>query len=421
MNKFCLNLFSFLYPFYPFWAWLCFSFAHKPIELVVTSLLFPLAIYFLIYQNKRLPNYLLCFLLFTAYHVGSAFMNDALPDGSSKLYFLLSDPNVLASLFFIVVENTQFDERFIDRMNRNILLVLLVSLVVSVLQTRDVHFFFNSAVDYDLSYTNEQRLPSIYSWTGLNSVGVTFPILVAIAISVYESKTPILAMSILTGIVVAFLTKGRYIMISTIIAFMQLFFSRKYSMTRKMYFVGAFVALIAVAGVVAQKASFNINDVIEKRILEKDSDFASAKARVLSYEVFLKVFPEHPVFGVGPKTRPDVIAMLQGEAPLIHVGYLCFLYFYGFFGFGFLLLALFFLLKDAWGVGRKYGFWASFYGLLGFCFANATMVYFNFSEMGIVLAVIYIRFLKSIHIVEIDENEITEEALLTDNLPVAYD
>jgi hypothetical protein len=43
-------------------------------------------------------------------------------------------------------------------------------------------------------------------------------------------------------------------------------------------------------------------------------------------------------------------------------------------------------------VGKKYLFWGAFYGLLGFCFANITFVYFNLSEIGIILAVIYMKY-----------------------------
>jgi O-antigen ligase len=119
---------------------------------------------------------------------------------------------------------------------------------------------------------------------------------------------------------------------------------------------------------------------------------ASAKARITSYEAFLIKFPEHPLLGVGPKTRPDVIELLNGEAPLIHVGYLSYLYFYGVVGCLILFLAIFFLLRDAWIVGKRDNFWGSFYGLVSFCLANLTFVYFNFSEMGIVLSVIYLRY-----------------------------
>ena len=118
----------------------------------------------------------------------------------------------------------------------------------------------------------------------------------------------------------------------------------------------------------------------------------SAKARITSYDVFLLKYPEHPWFGVGPKTRDDVISLLNNEAPIIHVGYLSYLYFYGIFGALLLFSSLFYLLKRAWIVGKTMGFWGSFYGLFAFCLANLAFVYFNFSEMGIVLSVIYLRY-----------------------------
>jgi hypothetical protein len=144
--------------------------------------------------------------------------------------------------------------------------------------------------------------------------------------------------------------------------------------------------------IIAKEAGFDINKVIQDRILEKNSDMASAKARFLSYDVFMLKYPENPWVGVGPKTRPDVVKLLQGEAPLIHVGYLCYLYYYGLAGALLLFGALYFLLRDAWIVGRKFGFWGSFYGLLGFCFANTTFVFFDFSEMGIVIGIIYLHY-----------------------------
>jgi hypothetical protein len=58
----------------------------------------------------------------------------------------------------------------------------------------------------------------------------------------------------------------------------------------------------------------------------------------------------------------------------------------------FFFLGIYFLLQRAWIAGSKNEFWAGFYGLIAFCVANATMVYFNLSEMGIVLIVIYLRY-----------------------------
>ncbi len=67
-----------------------------------------------------------------------------------------------------------------------------------------------------------------------------------------------------------------------------------------------------------------------------------------------------------------------------------------------MFMAIFYMLRKAWIIGSKYEFWAGFYGLLAFCFANTTMVYFNFSEMGIVLIIIYIRYFSEKFSMELD-------------------
>ncbi|WP_276372798.1 O-antigen ligase family protein [Chryseolinea sp. H1M3-3] len=381
-----------LYPFHPILAWMIYSATKKPINFFLSILLIPIAMYFIIDSNRKLPRYLIYFIIFTLYHLCSAFINDTIPKDTTKLYFILTDPNVLAVLFFIAVENTNFDGRFMDKMSNRIFVIVLVSLVVSLIQIKIPTFFFNTNTDEDLLYIGESRNFSIYSWTGLNSLGITFPILVSILLSTYELKRPALPLVALCGIVVSFLTRTRYVMLSMIVVLSQLFFNTKTSIKKRVSLVLMFAAGIFLIVAVGYNMGYDINEVINTRVLEKNSDMASAKARVLSYEVFLVVFPDSPWFGVGPETRKDVIDLLGGEAPIIHVGYLSYLYFYGIVGCLPLFLAVFFLLRNAWMIGNRYNFWGSYYGLLAFCVANITMVYFNFSEMGIVLAVIYLRY-----------------------------
>lgn len=412
MNKLVQNLFSFLFPFYPFWAWFSFSFLKKPIEFFVTILLLPIALYFIIYVNKKLPKYLLFFVLFTIYHICSVYINNTFPKDTNQIYFLLSEPNILACLFFIVIEYTVFEETFISKMNRNILIIVAISLVVSLIQIKVPSFFFNVNSDEELLYVGENRNFSIYSWTNLNSAGVTFPILISILVSVYDKRKSVLPIIILSGIVVSFLTRARYVMISAILVLSQMFFNRKRSVTKRASILVMFLVGIFFIGLTAMSLGVDIKEIVNTRILEKDSDMASAKARVLSYEVFTVIFPEHPWVGVGPETKKDVIDLLGGEAPLIHVGYLSYLYFYGVAGCLLLFLSMFFMLRDSWRVGRKHNFWGSFYAFVSFFLANATFVYFNFSEMGIILSVIYLRYYTHISNKEEADTAIEEDKQL---------
>jgi len=396
MNKFIQNLFLILYPFYPFWAWACAITIKKPVDFVVNLSLFPFAIY-LLNKNQKLPRYLLFFIIFTIYHTCSVFFNNLFPKDVNTLYSIFFDPHVFACTLLIIIENTNFEKWFITRMNNNVVLIILISLIVSLIQIKYPSFFLNPDIDKELIYLTENRIFSIYTWTNLNSGGITIPILIAILISIYQAHKFIFPLVIISGIVLPFLTKARYVMLSAIVAFSQLFFANKGSFIKKVSFLILLVASIFLIGVVAEKFGVNISETINNRILEKESDMGSAKSRITSYEVFLTKFPEHPWVGVGPETKPDVIELLNGEATIIHIGYLSYLYFYGVVGCFFLFVSIFYLLKYAWSVGKRYDFWGSFFGLISFCLANLTFVYFNLSEMGIVIAVIYLRYYTSNH------------------------
>ena len=394
MNKFIQNFFQVVYPFYPLWAFVATTFLHFPIEKVFIFVLLPMLIYIIWAIRIMVPAYLVFFISFTIYHLCSVFYFGLLPGNTTTFRFIFSDQNVLACILFFIIENTNFDETFLKRMNRHILIIVGLSLIVSMIQIKSPMFFYDRGQDLELNYAEEARNPSIYSWVGLNSIGVTFPILIAILLNFYNTTSRYFPLVTISGIIVAFLTKARFVMISTIIAFLQLLLIRSVPLKKKIYIISFFVAGIFLIIGASQMMGYNINDTINDRILEKGTDMRSAKARMVSYDVFMVKFPEYPYFGVGPKTRNDVVDLLDGSAPIIHVGYLSYLYYYGAVGASLLFLALLCMLWDAWMTGRRNDFWGSFYGLLGFTLANFTFVYFNFSEMGIILAVIYMRYYK---------------------------
>jgi len=336
-----------------------------------------------------------------------------MPKGINPVYFVLADVNVYACLLLIIAEHTFFDDRFIRIMNRNIFLIVIISVVVSLIQIKDPTFFYNTSIDKDLMFVEEgeSRNTSIYTWAGQNSGGITFPILIAIMLNYHPVNSFSFLFIVLSGIVVSFLSKARYAMISMLVVFSQLFFSGKKSVSYLISMATVFIISLGLIIFIAGEVGFNIDEVISQRILEKDSDMASARARITSYKVFMIKFPEHPWLGVGPETREDVLRLLGGEAPMIHVGYLSYLYYYGVIGCFFFFLAVFFLLKQAWQVGRRFEFWAAFYGLISFLLANVTLVNFHLGEMGIVLLVIYMRY----YLTTDTENEFATEQISYSN------
>jgi hypothetical protein len=393
MNRYQQYLLIVLFPFYPLWAWIFNFVSHKALINYANLIWLPLVIFLLFNRNNRMPKYLIFLILFTIYHIFSVYYFDLLEDNNNWFTFIRGDFNVTACAALFVIENTKFEDWFFKVMNRNILIIILISLLVGLVQISNPHFFYNIDLDPDFEYAGEGRVFSIYSWIDLNTLGITFPLLITIMLSVIDSKRKEFAFIVLSAIIIGFLTRARYVMISIIIIFSQLLIGSAISLKRKIYFAGILVASIVLLIIAADKFGFDIQETIDDRILEKNKEIemGSAMARVTSYYVFLTKFPEHPWFGVGPKTRDDVIQLLNGEAPLIHVGYLSYLYFYGVAGSLFLFISLFLLLQRAWVIGRQCNYWGSFYGFIAFCFANTTFVYFNLSETGVILAILYLK------------------------------
>lgn len=141
MNKITQNLFQVIYPFYPLWAWISLSFLHFPPDKILIILLLPILIHIIWKIKMMVPAYLVFFILFTLFHLVSVFYNNLVPSNTTWYLFIFSDTNVLACLLFLVIENTNFDEVFITKMNRNILLIIALSLVVSIIQVKNQLFF----------------------------------------------------------------------------------------------------------------------------------------------------------------------------------------------------------------------------------------------------------------------------------------
>ena len=394
MNKIVQIFFLVFLPFYPLWSWLIYTVMGKTPSFFLIFILFPLTFYLIIVKKTRVPIYLLFLILFTIYHISTSFINNTFPPGSHPVLAVLTDINVLACAFFFIIENSSFDKPFISKMNKFIFLIILISLAVSIIQIFIPGFFVSPELieTVDNSYLSQGRNFSIYSWSDLNTVGISFPIMISILLSTESLKGRISSSLIFSGIVVPFLTRSRYVMVSALVVLSQLFFNARFNLKKKIIllvvFVGVFVLLISLA----KLSNFDIQQVVNERILERNSGLHSARVRITSLFVFLEKFPENPWFGVGPQTRDDVLILLGGLAPVIHVGYLSYLYYYGIFGCLLFFISLFYILKKAWRVGKTYMFWGSFYGFLSFCLANVTFVYFNLSEMGIILGMIYLKY-----------------------------
>ena len=393
INKLNRLFFNLLYPWFPFWAFLSVYFIKMPLNKVLIIPAILLAGLTMVFKStKKIPAYLVFMIFFDIYHLASSIYFGAIPGNTNIPFYILSNYMIFATVLFFIAENTSFSSEFMNKMGRNIFLVIMTSFAVCLIQTKIEHFFYSPEIMTYVGDLADKRLPSIYSWYDPNSLGITFPIIVSILfLNTIKENNYKVVLLIISLIIISFLSKTRYIMLSSIIVMSQLFIARQLSKSKKLKYMLAigFSLLILVYG--ASLFNIDIQETINNRILEKNTEMASANARLESLDVFLLKFPEHPIFGVGPKTRDDVLKLLHG-VPLLHVGYLSFLYWYGIVGASFLFISIFLLIKKSFQIGKRMGFWGGFYGLLAFIMANATMVYFNLSEMGIVLTVIYLKY-----------------------------
>jgi hypothetical protein len=247
MNKSIQNAFLILLPFYPLWAWAYHFVTDKPLDLLVNVLLMPVAFSFLMNRKVRVPAYLVCFIIFTFYHLASVLINKTIPSDTNSVYFILADVNLFACTLLVIIENVKFDEKFIVKMNGTVFIIVILTVIVSLIQIKYPLFLFNEKLleGDELEFWGEEiRTNSFYSYLNTNSLGITFPILIAILLNFYEAQKKKFALLILAGIIVAFLTKSRYVMVSTIIAFSQLFFRSGKSIANRLSLIFIFASSI---------------------------------------------------------------------------------------------------------------------------------------------------------------------------------
>ena len=226
MNRFMQGLFILFIPFYPFWNWIFSFLTPKSFGFFFSLFLLPISLYCLAFKKGRYPNYLYLFILFTIYHIFSVFINHIKPPDTNLVYFIFSDVNVLACIVLIIVETTTFTNSFINKMNQNIFLIVVVSLIFSLIQIKNPLFFFTDSTSPDtgLGYIDQGRNFSIYSWINYHSLGISFPIMISILLSQYnnDKKTFKSLLIVMIGFIVCFLSRYRFAMISAIIVSFQL-------------------------------------------------------------------------------------------------------------------------------------------------------------------------------------------------------
>lgn len=383
-------------PFYALLGFLTENFLNTHINKILSILSLVLFLVAVSTKKLNIPSYLWLLLSFALFHILSTLYFDLIPKDSNILIAILTDMNLFSFTIITLIHQISFSEKDLRVLRYNIFFIVVISLIVSILQSQIPAFFVKiSDSDYFRDYIAEGRCPSIYSWININSIGITFPIFFLFLTEWFNQYSLTKKGFLLfTGTIISLLSKARYILLSYLFVTLRLFFFKKTSFKNTLLIlIVAFISIFLLIEIL-DLLNYDVVDFIDNRILEKNNDLSSAKSRIRSYEVFMMVFPQNPYFGVGPKTGSDVVRMLGG-LPVIHVGYLSYLYYYGIIGASLFFISLFLMIKRFLllsFINRNY---ILILGFSSFLFANTTLVYFNLTEPGILLLFICCKYFES--------------------------
>ncbi len=350
----------------------------------------------------RFPRYLLFYLLFILYTYYSAFYQ---LDRDFKMSYLYKNYTLGSFILLFIVENVSINKKyygFLFNLSKKILIIAI--LVIVIQQVYSSNFLLREdLINVNATETGSQeRLLSIYSWTGFLGNGLSFiPIFLLVVEGLDKKKrNKKVLLWILAGIIFAILTRARWVMVNVTLVFVLVIISQrdKFKQFLKYLFIIPFILILSyftlnVAGIDAE-------GIVMERILEsnkKNISQKSAGTRLLAIKVFDKLYWKNAVFGVGNikygmggtgTQNYELKRALGGHSSQIHVGYLSLFYMYGLIGGSFFLLFLFFLLKRMYLNAKKNELWAPFFGILGFAIANVTLVTFSFFEMGLIFMII---------------------------------
>ncbi len=395
--KFLIYFFS-LYPLFAIFSLMVLGSAPNNI----TGSLMVLILFYVLLNTKTLVfnKFLLFYALFFIYITVLDFFK--LNYDFSPIKFLYANKNLHFLIFLMLL---QIDNKVMNFSIRNVyailLIIVLLSVIVIIIQQFSPRFFVNIDIierylepeGGSISIKEELRSPSIYSWSSRLGVGFIFIPFSAIIINKYliEKKNFLAFTFLFLCFLVAILSKARWVMINALILFIMGFRYNKKGFTRSIKIIFGLTLSLILAYNVLLLVGINIDVFIANRILETDQgEFiqGSAYSRLIAFEVFFKLFPQEPIFGVGTQVTKELYQALAGRSSHIHVGYLTLFYQYGIIG-GLLYVGFIYsLTKSLINNMKIHKYYAPFYSWIGFLVANLTLTLLIPFEAGILLVLL---------------------------------
>ncbi len=364
-------------------------------------------------ENLIIPPYLVIFGLFTLYVFGSSILISNRFAEVSFIKYVYEDPFLKSLAFIFVVENTRFQESHLNLALRFLFIVLIAAALVTLWQVYDP-LFFNADVikgmhptsferytdyvsnlgpgyDHGLDFIKEGYRTSIYSWISGVSVGIDGLAIFSILLGIHRFSPLKRIIIIICGGFISILSSARWIMLNFLVISFQRLIDKRNPLFYAIRWVLGLALTIVLVGFIASIAGFDVAAFIEKRLLAE-----SAGTRIYAFKVFHQVFLDAPVFGTGGADSKEMLRLIQGKTSQIHVGWLKMFYYYGIVG-GLLYLGFIgLLLKHLYSRALKTKYWGAFFAVLAFVIANITLYELSFLYHGLLLALIFARYLSNV-------------------------
>jgi len=364
--------------------------------------------FYFMFMNKskfKIPPYIIVFIIFVFYTVLSDIV---IVNRKIDIKYFYTNYLIGSVLILIIVENTKISKKFFDILFIVNHIILFIALVVIIIQQFGDRLFFVNPEFHQIlaerSYSNT-RLPSIYSWIGSTSaLGLCFFPILGLHISHHlKNNYKGVFLMYLIGIVVAFVSKSRFIMLNYVLLLILIPIYKGFSLKLVVQYIMIFILFLFVSYHSSKLIGLDTDRIINERILEKDKGgilSGTASTRLLAFNIFNRLYFKTPIFGkgrfhgVGEEGIRDteLIRILRRRSSHIHVGYLSLFYYYGLIGGIIYLIFLFFITKETYIGAKITSYWGPFLAILQFLFTNLTGTVLNLFIMGIVISLVYHKY-----------------------------
>lgn len=344
-------------------------------------------------QEFNYPKYLFPYILLILYYIIWAFVNGNAGklDIDTILYFF-RNRWIYGLIILILIENTEFDEKFIQLVIKIFKVTIFVSFVVVIYQLLvDPFFLMPPELEKDfLSRTQyEIRLQSIFGYIAPNEVAYSLIPIVSILIGYYlmQNKAFNPVWIIMAGIVF-FGTKTRFVYLNFVVILLQYPLVNGLNIKRVMKIGMISIISLVVLVFILSSSGFDVEEFIQNRLLSE-----SASTRLLAVKMFANFFPKTPFFGSGIHVGEDLARAIGNRSSQIHVGYLSHLYEYGIVGTILLLYFLFSVLKKFYETAKRSYYFGSLFAFAALFITNLTTVNFSIYSYGLLFAFIFNKFI----------------------------